>query len=42
MIRALAAGAVLGLAMFAIGNALFILGIGPVEFLIDRDTLHHI
>lgn len=46
MIRALATAAAVGVGvgavLFVIGNALFILGIGPGEYLIDRDPIHHL
>ncbi|WP_255376527.1 hypothetical protein [Mycobacterium sp. NS-7484] len=40
--ESLAIGALCGVAAAVVIGAAFWFGIGPVEYLIDRDTLHHI
>lgn len=42
MIRGAVAGLLIGGVVAVAIGAAFAYGIGPVEYLIDRDTLHHI
>lgn len=41
MIRALAAGTVLGLGLSVALAVAFAYGIGPVDWVLEHDTLHH-
>lgn len=41
MIRALAAGTVLGVAVSAIFGVAFFHGVWPISAVLDSDTLHH-